>query len=318
MSRRKHDWGKDDGGRAVSAFESAGARALPAAGRPFARALRELRRNKAALAGLAILLAVLACALSAPWLAPFDPTLQDVIDKRLQPPLWVSDLGETHWLGTDHLGRDLLSRTIYGARVSLAVGFGAVALSGTAGLAIGLFAGYLGGRLDDLFMRLGDIQLAFPLILLAIALVAVLGPSLPVLIFVLGLTGWVNYARIVRAEVLTLREREYIEAVLALGGGTWRVLWRHLLPNVLTPAVVMATLDVARMIIFESALSFLGLGVQPPTPAWGSMLADGRQFIVTAWWPATVPGLAIMLTVLGINLLGDWLRDALDPRLDLG
>jgi len=282
------------------------------------RALRELRRNRGALAGLVILLAVIVSAAAAPWLAPFDPTLQDVIDQRLRPPLWESELGEVHWLGTDHLGRDILSRIIYGARISLAVGFGAVALSGTLGLAVGLVAGYHGGWPDDLFMRLGDIQLAFPLVLLAIALVAVIGPSLIVLIFVLGITSWVNYARVVRAEVLSLREREYVEAVLALGGGTWRVLTRHLLPNVLTPAVVMATLDVARMIIFESALSFLGLGVQPPTPAWGSMLADGRQFLVTAWWPATLPGLAIMLTVLGINLLGDGLRDALDPKLDVG
>jgi peptide/nickel transport system permease protein len=293
--------------------------APPATGRSLGRrAGRELWRNKAALAGLAIVLAMIACAAAAPWLAPFDPTLQDVIDKRLRPPLWVSDLGERYWLGTDYLGRDILSRIIYGARISLAVGFGAVALAGSLGLAIGLTAGYWGGWFDDLFMRLGDIQLAFPFVLLAIALVAVLGPSLTVLILVLGITGWVNYARVVRAEVLSLREREYVAAVLALGGGTGRVLARHLLPNVLTPAIVMATLEVARMIIIESALSFLGLGVQPPTPAWGSMLADGRQFLVVAWWPATLPGLAIMLTVLGINLIGDWLRDTLDPRLDVG
>ena len=282
------------------------------------RALRERWRNKAALAGLLVVLAMIFCSVAASWVAPYDPTYQDVIDKRLKPPLWVSEEGERHLLGTDHMGRDMLSRLIHGARISLVIGFGSVAISGVLGLLIGMAAGYHGGLLDDFFMRLADIQLAFPFVLLAIALVAVLGPSLKVLILVLGLTGWTTYARVVRAEVLSLREREYVTAVLAMGGGTARILWRHLLPNVMNPAIVIATLEVARMIIIESALSFLGLGVQPPTPAWGSMLADGRQFLVTSWWPATLPGLAIMLTVLSINLLGDWLRDTLDPRLDVG
>ncbi len=281
------------------------------------RAVRELLRNRAALLGLALLVIMSAGALTANWVAPYDPTEQDVVDKRLKPPLWVSQEGNRHLLGTDHMGRDILSRLIYGARISLAIGFSAVALSGTLGLIVGIVAGFHGGWVDDLLMRLADIQLAFPFILLAIALVAVLGPSLRVLILVLGITGWVPYARVVRAEVLSLREREFVMAVLAQGGGTARLLWSHILPNVLTPTIVIATLEVARMIIIESALSFLGLGVQPPTPAWGSMLADGRQFLYTAWWPATLPGLAIMLTVLGINLIGDWLRDTLDPRLSM-
>jgi peptide/nickel transport system permease protein len=286
-------------------------------GRLARRALRELGRNPSALLGLLLIVGIIVCASAAPWLAPADPAYQDVIDQRLKPPLWVSGEGQTHWLGTDHLGRDILSRLLFGARISLVIGFGCVALSGVIGVTIGLAAGFHGGWIDDLFMRLADVQLAFPFVLLVIALVAVIGPSLGVLILVLGVTGWVSYARVLRAEVLTLREREYVQAVTALGGGTLRVLFRHLLPNIAAPAIIIATLEVARVIIIESALSFLGLGVQPPTPAWGSMLADGRQFLSTAWWPATLPGLAIMLTVLGINLFGDWLRDLLDPRLDV-
>jgi peptide/nickel transport system permease protein len=178
-------------------------------------------------------------------------------------------------------------------------------------------AGYRGGAIDDLCMRLTDTMLAMPFILLALAVIAVLGPSLRNIIFVLGITSWVSYARVVRAEVLTLRTREFIAAASALGSGGRRIVFRHLLPNVLTPVIVIATLEVARMIILESALSFLGLGVQPPTPTWGGMLADGRAYLSTSWWLATFPGLSIMVTVLGINLLGDWLRDILDPRLQL-
>ncbi len=280
------------------------------------RILRELVRNRAALLGLAILLTVAAAAIFAPEISPYDPTFQE-ISRRLKPPGWRTPEGQIHLLGTDHLGRDILSRLIFGARISLVIGFSAVALAGTLGTVIGLAAGYRGGRVDEFCMRLTDTMLAMPFILLALAVIAVLGPSLRNIIFVLGVTSWVSYSRVVRAEVLTLRAREFVAAAHALGGGGWRVVFRHLLPNVLTPVIVIATLEVARMIILESALSFLGLGVQPPTPTWGGMLADGRAYLSTSWWLATFPGLSIMLSVLGINLLGDWLRDILDPRLQL-
>jgi peptide/nickel transport system permease protein len=280
------------------------------------RILKELVRNKAALLGLGIVLLVVVAALCAPLISPVDPFLQEVTH-RLKPPLWTGEDGQTYYLGTDHLGRDILSRLIYGSRISLVIGVCAVSLAGTLGTLLGLVAGYQGGRIDDLCMRLTDTMLAMPFILLALAVIAVLGSSLQNIIFVLGITSWVSYARVVRAEVLTLRTREFVAAAQALGGRGARIIFRHLLPNVLTPVIVIATLEVARMIILESALSFLGLGVQPPTPTWGGMLADGRAYLSTAWWLATVPGLCIMLSVLGINLLGDWLRDVLDPRLQL-
>jgi peptide/nickel transport system permease protein len=280
------------------------------------RVLRELFRNRAALIGLVILLGVAASAIFAPVITPFDPIVQE-ITLRLKPPGWSLPGGRIFLLGTDHLGRDILSRLIFGARISLIIGLSAVTVAGTLGTLIGLVSGYRGGRVDDFCMRLTDTMLAMPFILLALAVIAVLGPSLRNIICVLGITSWVSYARVVRAEVLTLRTREFVSAARALGGEGSRIVFRHLLPNVLTPVIVIATLEVARMIILESALSFLGLGVQPPTPTWGGMLADGRAYLSTAWWLATFPGLSIMLTVLGINLLGDWLRDALDPRLQL-
>jgi peptide/nickel transport system permease protein len=280
------------------------------------RILRELLRNRAALLGLAVVLTVTASALAAPLIAPSDPVSQEIAS-RLKPPGWTDAQGHARPLGTDHLGRDILSRLIFGARISIIIGLSAVMLAGTLGTLMGLMAGYEGGRIDDLCMRLSDTMLAMPFILLALAVIAVLGPSLLNIIMVLGVTSWVSYARVVRAEVLTLRTREFVAAAQALGGGGLRIVFRHLLPNVLTPVIVIATLEVARMIILESALSFLGLGVQPPTPTWGGMLADGRAYLSTAWWLATFPGLCIMLSVLGINLLGDWLRDVLDPRLKL-
>lgn len=280
------------------------------------RLIRDLVRNKAALAGLLVLLAVAASAVLAPMVAPYDPTAQE-ITRRLKPPGWAPPEGRLNTLGTDHLGRDILSRIIFGARISLIIGLSAVTVAGSLGTLLGLVAGYRGGRVDDLCMRLTDTMLAMPFILLALAVIAVLGPSLRNIIFVLGITSWVSYARVVRAEVLTLRTREFVAAAQALGGGGGRIIFRHLLPNVLTPVIVIATLEVARMIILESALSFLGLGIPPPTPTWGGMLADGRAYLSTAWWLATFPGLCIMLTVLGINLLGDWLRDVLDPRLQV-
>ncbi|MBI4271379.1 MAG: ABC transporter permease [Candidatus Rokubacteria bacterium] len=278
--------------------------------------LRRLARRRTALFGLCVVAVVFVLAVGAPWVTSWDPTEQD-IGSRLRAPGAADEAGRVHLLGTDHLGRDLLARIIFGARPALMVGFAAVAISGLLGLVLGLVSGYFGGRVDDVFMRLADIQLAFPFILLAIAVIGVLGPSLPVIIVVIGVSSWVVYARVVRSEVLSIREREFVQAARALGIRDGRILLRHVLPNALTPWLVVATLDMARVIVIESALSFLGLGVQPPTPTWGGMLADGRVYISTAWWLATFPGLAILVTVLGINLFGDGLRDTLDPRLNV-
>jgi peptide/nickel transport system permease protein len=284
--------------------------------RQWVMTLRRLARRRTAVFGLGVVIIVLLAALFAPWLAPFDPLEQD-INERLREPGWQSAAGRVHPLGTDHLGRDILARVIFGSRIALLVGLSAVLISGVLGMAIGLVSGYFGGKVDDFFMRLADIQLAFPFILLAIAVIGVLGPSLRNIIIVIGVSSWVVYARVVRGEVLSIREREFVQAAIALGSRDGRVLVRHVLPNAFTPWLVVATLDMARVIVIESALSFLGLGVQPPTPTWGGMLADGRVYLSTAWWLATFPGLAILVTVLGINLLGDGLRDTLDPRLNV-
>ena len=278
--------------------------------------LKRLARRRTALFGLVVVVTVLLAAAFAPWLTPFDP-LEQEINERLREPGWQNAAGRVHPLGTDHLGRDILARVIFGSRIALLVGLSAVLISGVLGMAIGLVSGYFGGKVDDFFMRLADIQLAFPFILLAIAVIGVLGPSLRNIIIVIGVSSWVVYARVVRGEVLSIREREFVQAAIALGSRDGRVLVRHVLPNAFTPWLVVATLDMARVIVIESALSFLGLGVQPPTPTWGGMLADGRVYLSTAWWLATFPGLAILVTVLGINLLGDGLRDTLDPRLKL-
>jgi len=223
-----------------------------------------------------------------------------------------------HPLGTDTLGRDVVSRLLYGARVSLSVGFSAVILAGTLGVALGLVSGYYGGRLDDALMRLGDVQLAFPALVLAIAVLAVVGSGLGNVVLVLGVTGWVTYARIARGETLSLRHREFVEGARALGARDTAILWRHVLPNVLPSITVVATFSVARTIIAEASLSFLGLGIPPPAPSWGAMLDEGRNYLTTGWWLALFPGLAILAVVLGINVVGDWLRDTLDPRLERG
>lgn len=276
--------------------------------------LRRLARRRTALFGLIVVAVVVVAAVGAPWLSPYDPVAQDIGDRRLKPPLWSDDAGHLHVLGTDHLGRDLLARVIHGAQPALLVGVAAVAISGILGMAIGLVAGYFGGRLDDVLMRLADIQLAFPFILLAIAVIGIVGPSLLTIIVVIGVSSWVIYARIVRGAVLSLREREFVQAALALGSRDARVVIRHILPNVLTPWLVVATLDMARVIVIESALSFLGLGVQPPMPSWGTMLSTAQQFLEQAPWMAWWPGLAIFVLTLSFNLAGDGLRDVLDPR----
>jgi peptide/nickel transport system permease protein len=278
------------------------------------KVLRKLFENKGAVFGLIMVLGVIFSAVFAPLISPHDPILQDV-EKRLFPPMGQEGADSNYLLGTDHLGRDIVSRLIYGARISIVVSVSAVALSAALGTLIGLFSGFYGGKVDNIFMRIADVQLAFPFILLAIAIIAVLGPDLQNIIITMAITGWVIYARVVRAEVLSLREKEFITSVRALGGSNGRIIFTHLFPNVVPPIIVIVTLEMARMIIMEAALSFLGLGIQPPTPTWGGMLADGRVYLVTSWWLATFPGLVIMLVVLGINLLGNWLRDMLDPRL---
>ena len=264
--------------------------------------------------GLTVLLCMGGAAVLAPQIAPWDPARQ-MLMKRLRPPMWEARGLREHPLGTDHLGRDILSRILYGGRISLGVGLSAVTLSCLIGVTLGLLAGFHGGRTDALIMRVVDVFLAIPYILLAMGVVFALGPSLLNVILVMAATRWVQFARIVRADVLSIREREFVSGARARGSRSFRLLVRHVLPNALTPIIVVATLELAFMIIYESALSFLGLGVQPPTPTWGWMLSDGRNYVATAWWLATFPGLAIMLTVLAVNLLGDWLRDTLDPRL---
>jgi peptide/nickel transport system permease protein len=261
-----------------------------------------------------LLLGLIATGLLAPYVAPHNPVRERLLD-RLLPPVWTEPGDWQYPLGTDHLGRDLVSRIIYGARVSLVVGFAAVAIGGAVGTTLGVAAGFLGGWTDECIMAVADMQLAFPTILLAIAIIAVLGPSFTNLVIVIGLSGWVTYARIARGQVLSLREKEFVEASRAQGGSQWRIVWSHILPNILSPLIVVGTLDLARTIILESTLSFLGLGIQPPTPSWGGMLSDGREYLLSAWWIATFPGLALMLTALSFNRLGDWARDLTDPRL---
>ncbi|HEX9409797.1 MAG TPA: ABC transporter permease [Methylomirabilota bacterium] len=261
--------------------------------------------------GVVALLAVLAVV--APWVVQ-DPERQS-LRARLKPPTLEGADGRAHLLGTDHLGRDVLARVIFGSRVSLVVGISAVLVGGLIGSTLGLVAGYRGGRVDEIIMTVADAQLAFPFILLAIGIIAVLGPSFPTLVMVIGLSGWVSYARILRAQVLVLRSREFVEAIRGLGGSMLRIVLRHILPNVLASLVVVATLELARSIVLEATLSFLGLGIQPPTPSWGGMIQEGRDYLDSAWWISTCPGVVLMITSIVISRTGDWLRDVLDPTL---
>jgi peptide/nickel transport system permease protein len=281
-----------------------------AAARP--RGRRRVERY--VLVGVSFVLLMAIVALAAPWLAPENPERQS-LRARLAAPTWEGADGRAHLLGTDHLGRDVLSRVIYGARVSLLIGFAAVAVGSLVGAALGLWAGFRGGWVDSVIMTLADAQLAFPFILLAIGIIAVLGPSFPTLVVVVGLSGWVAYARILRAQTLALRSREFVEAVHGLGGSTTRIVLRHVLPNVLSSLVVVATLELARAIVLEATLSFLGLGIQPPTPSWGGMVQEGREYLDSAWWISTSPGLVLMATSIVVSRTGDWLRDLLDPTL---
>ncbi len=277
------------------------------------RARSSFKGNRGAWIGAVLVGLVVFAAVFAPLLAPHDP-YEQVLTRSLRPPAWDGGTTE-HILGTDHLGRDVLSRVIYGSRISLGVGLGACLVAGTIGTILGLISGFFGGRVDDLVMRIADVQLAFPFILLATAVMFVLGSGLRNVVIVLGITGWVVYGRVVRGEVLAIREEDYVEASVAAGCTRARTITRHVFPNIASSVIVIATLEVARVIIAEASLTFLGLGVDPRIPTWGSMLADGRQYLAGHPWIATFPGLAIMLTVLGINLLGDWLRDTFDPRM---
>ena len=283
--------------------------------RELRRAVRVMIEARWPVLALVILLATAIAAAFGPALAPFDPNRQNLI-LRLADPMSSGPDGSVFWLGSDVLGRDVLTRLLYGARVSLLVGIAAIAVGGTIGIVAGLLSGYFGGWVDDVIMRLGDIQLAFPFILLAIMFLVVLGSGIWNLILVLGVGQWVTYARIVRADTLSLREKEFVEAARALGDSTTSIIFRTILPNILAPLTVIASFNVASVILSAAALSFLGLGVPPSVPTWGSMLAESRDTLVAnKWWLAVFPGVAIVLTVLSFNILGDWLRDFLDPRL---
>lgn len=277
--------------------------------------LKKLKSKGWALFGIILVLITIITAVFAPWIAPFNPDDAD-LRSRLAPPSWLDDTGKSDYLlGSDQIGRDLLTRIIYGARISLLVGILSVLISMVIGVILGLVAGYYGKWVDDVIMRLGDIQLALPFILIAILMMAIIGTGLWKLIIVLGISNWVGFARLVRGQVMSVKEMEYIQAAKSIGASHNRIMRKHILPNVASSIIVLASLNVAVNILLEASLTFIGLGVDPSIPAWGSMLADGRSYIDTSWWVATFPGVAIMLTVLGFNLLGDWLRDEFDPNL---
>jgi peptide/nickel transport system permease protein len=280
------------------------------------RAWRSLVKARYPLIALIVMGFVIFLALFGPNISPKDPNRQDLF-ARLQAPLVEDRNGVVSFpLGTDSLGRDVLSRLIYGARVSVLVGVTAVAIGGTFGSLLGILAGYFGGKLDDLIMRLADIQLAFPFILLAILVLVILGSGVLNLIIILGIGQWVVYARVARAQTISQREKDYVEALRAIGARDRRIMFREILPNILAPLIVIASFNVAGVILSEASLSFLGLGVPPEVPTWGAMLADSRgQLLGGKWWLAVFPGIAIMMTTLSLNILGDWVRDFLDPRL---
>lgn len=274
--------------------------------------LREGMRG-APVVATALVVAFVLAAVLAPLIAPHDPAEQNFL-ASLAPPAWQEGGTIANLLGGDNLGRDILSRLIYGARLSLIIALFAIALAGSIGVILGLIAGYAGGALDSLIMRIVDAFLAMPFILMALGFVAALGPSVSNIILVMGITNWARYARLVRGEVLSVKSRDFVALARIAGQPRWRIGVRHILPNVANSIIVLATLDLGRVIILESSLSFLGLGVQPPDVSWGLMLADGRAYMTVAWWLTVMPGLAILLSVLSLNIFGDWLRDRLDPR----
>lgn len=278
--------------------------------------MKRVLKRKTALIGLIIIIVVIATAFFAPKIAPHDPELVD-LNNRLKPPFWMEGGTTEYPLGTDSLGRDVFSRIIFGSQKSLLVSFSSTIIASIIGVTLGMIAGYYGGVIDSVISRLGDIQLAFPLILLSIAVIAVLGTGTLNLIIVFGIANWIVYARVARGSVMSIKEREFVEAAKSIGCKDSRILLLHIFPNIFASIIVIATLSLAGVIIAESSLSFLGLGVPPPKPTWGGMLSEGRQYIYDGWWVATFPGLAIMITVLGVNLFGDGLRDAYDPKLSV-
>ena len=278
--------------------------------------IKSLIRSKTGLLGALILLSVFLMAVFAGIISPHSPYEQDVMHKLLNP-VWSTRSDPHYLLGTDQLGRDILSRIIYGSRITLIVAFAGTVVAGIVGVFLGCISAYYGGWIDAVVMRIADIQLSFPFSLLALFIAAVLGPGVGNVILVAGLCFWVQYARMVRGEVLSLREMEYVEAVRAIGGSNFRILFRHILPNIMNMVVVIATLEMARIILMEASLSFLGLGVPVEVPTWGRMLAESRVNMISYPWHAVIPGVLITLTVLGVNLIGDWLRDYLDPNLDV-
>lgn len=289
-------------------------RHLRASLRLWGETFQALSRSPGAVIGGMLFLGIIASSLFFPLVYPHDPLAQDLL-MRLIPPFWQKGGSLSFPLGTDNLGRDILVRILYGSRVSLLVGFSSVLVACVSGIGLGLISGYYGGRIDSVIMRLADVFMAYPFMLLTISVIAVLGNSIFNLILVLGLSDWVTYARTIRGSVLSIKKKEFVLASRSVGTPHRVILMRQIFPNVLSPILVLATVRVANIIIWESGLSFLGMGVPPPMPTWGRMLAEGRVYIADAWWLVTLPGLAIMLTILSINLLGDGLRDALDPRL---
>ncbi|MBU8919165.1 ABC transporter permease [Bacillus sp. FJAT-29953] len=281
---------------------------------PLRRWVRLLLQSKTGTVGFFIVFAVVFVAIFADVLAPYDPAKNNLAD-MLKPPVWSDGGSSTYILGTDNLGRDILSRIIYGTRISLSVGVFSVVLAGIIGILVGICAGYYGGIIDNILMRIVDSFLAIPSILFILVVLAVFEPGITVLIVVIGLTNWVTYARVVRGEVLSIKEREFVKASRSIGTKNRIIMLRHIFPNIVSSFIVISTLSVASTIILEASLSFLGLGIQPPAVSWGGMLTDGRNYLATNWWLATFPGLAITITVLGIIFLGDWLRDVLDPRI---
>jgi peptide/nickel transport system permease protein len=275
---------------------------------------RSLARARLARAGAVILVGVVLAAALASWIAPYGPEEGDLGD-RLLPPAWTAQGDPRFLLGTDSFGRDVLTRVVFGTRVSLLVAGAAVLGGGVLGVALGTAAGFYGGRLDDVVMRVAEVQLAFPFVLLAISLLTVLGPGMGNLILVLTLGSWVTFARLTRGQALALRDREFVQAARALGARDPRIIARAILPNLVAAVIVVASFSLAELVIAQAALSFLGLGLPPTVPTWGGMLAEGREYVLQAWWMGTFPGLAIMATVLAINALGDWTRDYLDPRV---
>jgi len=269
---------------------------------------KALRRRRLAMGGAAVIALLVAVGIGGPWIAPYDPLAQD-LSKSLLGPSWE------HWFGTDSFGRDILSRVLYGARISLLVGVASQGIAFSLGVAMGIVSGYYGGKIDGVIMRLADVTLAFPTLLLLIAITAAFQPGLTVMFVAIGIVGWAGLARLVRSQTLVVRELDFVQAARALGMSDLRLLARHVLPNTLAPAIIAVTLGMAGAILLEAALSFIGLGAQPPTPSWGAMISDGRDFLRTAPWISIFPGLAIGLVVLGFNLFGDGLRDAMDPRL---